>query len=206
MATSQAAQAEQQEIIQTRDAKIAEIQGYVDLTEEAKGRRINEVRQWAQSEVHAIQEEDRQKREARLASTKKAVLSIPTGHMPTVAEEAQVYAAFRQAWDLVLGSTEMVSITEGGPESAYVVRARAAEKLGKILDQAERVGDSLMARAAFHRAIDLGVQEVVDRYLSTRPDENRKWEAYVKAQEEMNRSQSFGYLLADVYTEQQLNG
>jgi hypothetical protein len=41
------------------------------------------------------------------------------------------------------------------------------------LDQAERSGDKLLARAAYHRAIDLGIQSVVDAYLASRPAENR---------------------------------
>jgi hypothetical protein len=45
--------ADPQQILQERVRAIAEINGYVDLTQEAKDRRINEVQEWAQRErVH----------------------------------------------------------------------------------------------------------------------------------------------------------
>jgi hypothetical protein len=42
--------ADPQQILQERVRAIAEINGYVDLTQEAKDRRINEVQEWAQRE------------------------------------------------------------------------------------------------------------------------------------------------------------
>jgi hypothetical protein len=42
--------ADPQQILQERVRARAEINGYVDLTQEAKDRRINEVQEWAQRE------------------------------------------------------------------------------------------------------------------------------------------------------------
>jgi hypothetical protein len=61
--------------------------------------------------------------------------------------------------------------------------------------QAERTGDKLLARAAYHRAIDLSVQGVVDSYLSSRPQENRAWESYTAAYQEVSQSKGMDGLL-----------
>jgi tetratricopeptide (TPR) repeat protein len=194
MATSQTARAEQQEIIQTRDAKIAEINGYVDLTQEAKDRRINEINQWAASEVHAIQEEDKQRREKELAWAKKEVFRVSVKDTYSDAERSQVWKAFRSA------RAEVKAATTLSPENPS-----ADEALTEILEEAERTGDYDLALAAYHRAIDLGVQSVVDRYLSTRPKAAEAWQRYTKAQEELNQSTGIGHLLASAYTERVLN-
>jgi hypothetical protein len=73
------------------------------------------------------------------------------------------------------------------------------------LGQAERSEDKLLARAAYHRAIDLGIQSVVDAYLSSRPQENRAWESYTTAQEEAGCASSIGGLLERGLAERALN-
>jgi hypothetical protein len=196
MATSQAAQAEQQEVIQTRNAKIAEINGYVDLTQDAKDRRIAEVRQWAESEVHAIQEEDKERREANLARAKKEVFRVSVKDTYSEAERAQVLQAFRSAWAEVRSVTK-VTRKEDVPQSA--------ETLEGILEWAELTGDDYLAHSAYLRGIQLGAQSVVDSYLSTRPTKAKAWERYTKAAEEMNASRGIESLLSSAFTERVLN-
>jgi hypothetical protein len=73
--------------------------------------------------------------------------------------------------------------------------AQAQEELERVLEQAERTGDRLLARAAYHRGIDLGIQGIVDAYLAPRPAESRAWDAYTSAYREANRAGSVEGLL-----------
>jgi len=105
-------------------------------------------------------------------------------------ETAQIHQAFRMAWDEVLFRTH-------DPMGAQ-------EELMEILDQAERRGDGLLARAAFHRGLDLGLDTLVDSYLAARPKEAKALERYKAALEKANQAKSFEYLLGSAFTEQQL--
>ena len=110
--------------------------------------------------------------------------------MPSEAEAAQIHAAFREAFSEVLSAT-------ASPESPH----QAQEKLEEIMDQAERTGDALLARAAYHRAIDLGIQGIVDTYLAARPKEAKVWEAYTQAHQEASQSRDIPHLLDRALTE-----
>jgi hypothetical protein len=50
--------------------------------------------------------------------------------------------------------------------------------------------------ACYHTAIDLGIQSVVDAYLSTREAEARAWQSYTEAHREVNESKGVGAILA----------
>jgi len=182
------------EILNQRNAEVAQIRGYADLTEEAKERRIAEVSERAQAEYAEAREAGERERTERLQRTKKAVFRVPVGNVPSEAEAAQIHAAFRGAFSEVLSAT-------ASPESPH----QAQEKLEEIMDQAERTGDTLLARAAYHRAIDLGIQGVVDSYLSPRPKESKAWEAYTQAHQEVSQSRDIMHLLGRSLTERALS-
>jgi hypothetical protein len=182
------------EILNRRNAEVAQIRGYVDLTEEAKNKRIAEVNERAQVEYEEARTAKQRRIAERLESTKKTVFGIPIPVGTTDAEEAQIHAAYRSAWGEVYSSTR-------SPESPE----HAAEELQRVLGQAERTGDTLLARAAYHRAIDLGVQDVVDSYLASRPQENRAWESYTAAYQEANQSKDIGHLFDRALTERALS-
>jgi hypothetical protein len=182
------------EILRQRNAEVEQIRGFVDLTEEAKQRRIAEVNERAQvAHEEAIEANERERAE-RLERSKKAVFRVPIPATATDAEEAQIHAAYRAAYNDVYSST----LSSESP-------AEAQEELKRLLGQAERSGDKLLARAAYHRAIDLGVQSVVDAYLASRPQENKAWESYTAAQEEAGYASSIGGLLERALTERALN-
>jgi hypothetical protein len=73
------------------------------------------------------------------------------------------------------------------------------------LHQAERTGDTLLARAAYHRAIDLGIQGIVDAYLATRPKEAKAWEDYTQAHREVSQSKDILNVLGRGLTERALS-
>jgi hypothetical protein len=167
-----------------RNAEVAKIRGYVDLTEEAKNRKIAEVNERAQAEYAAAREAAEQERAKRLEKAEAAVFRVPMPYGATESEEAQIHAAFRSAYNEVRATT-------ASPESPE----QAEEELGRILGQAERTGDKLLARAAYHRAIDLGAQTVLDAYLSIRPQEERAWNSYTEAYQEVSQSKGIEGLL-----------
>ena len=182
------------EILRQRNAEVQQIRGYVDLTEEAKQRRIDEVNARARAAYAEAIEANERGRAERLERSKRAVFRIPIPATATDAEEAQIHAAYRAAYNDVYSSTHYV-------ESP----AETQEELERLLGQAERSGDKLLAKAAYHRAIDLGIQSVVAAYLTTRPQENKAWESYTAAYQEVNQSKDIGHLLERTLTERALN-
>jgi hypothetical protein len=182
------------EILRRRDAEVAQIRGYADLTEEAKSRRIADVNERARAEYAEAREAAARERAERLERTKKAVFRVPVSATATDAEAVQIHASYRAAWGDVYSST-------ASAESP----GQAREELERVLEQAERTGDRLLAAAVYHRGIDLGVQEVVDSYLATRPQEGRAWEAFTNAHREVAESKDVGHLLERTLTERALS-
>jgi hypothetical protein len=121
------------EILNRRNAEVERIGGYADLTEEAKARRIAEVTERAQKEYRQAVEEQERDRAERLERSKRAVFRVPIPASATDAEEAQIHAAYRSAYNSVYSSTR-------GFESPQQVR----EELERHLHQAERTGDKLL--------------------------------------------------------------
>src|SRR5215203_177296 len=182
------------EILNQRNAEVAKIRGFADLTDEAKERRIAEVSERARAQYAEALEAGERESAERLQKSEQAVFRVPVSATATDAEEAQIHAAFRAAWGDVYSST----LSLESPEQAQ-------EELERILGQADRTGDKLLAKAAYHRAIDLGAQRVVDAYLATRPQESRAWEAYTSAHQEVNESRGVGHLLERGLTERALS-
>ena len=182
------------EILNRRNREVAKIRGYVDLTDEAKERRIAEVSERAQAEYAEAVEANKREIAERLERTHRAVFRVPIPATATDAEEAQIHAAYRSAYSDVYSSTR----SSESPEQAQ-------EELERILAQADRTGDKLLARAVYHRGIDLGVQGVVDAYLASRPAENRAWESYTAAHQEVSQSRDVGHLIGRALTERALS-
>ncbi len=139
------------QILRQRDAEVAQIRGYADLTEEAKNRRIAEVNERAQAEYAEARETAERERAERLERSKKAVFRVPVPATATDAEAAQIHASYRGAFNDVYSST-------ASAESP----GQAQEELSRLLEQADRSGDKLLASAVYHRGIVLGLLEVVD--------------------------------------------
>src|SRR5215212_3021797 len=161
--------ADPSQILSERNAEVAKIRGFVDLTEEAKDRRIAEVNERANAEYAAAKEAEKRGREERLKSTQRAVFNVVDDATASPAEKVQIHAAYRQG--------------SGDVYWATMEPGEAPAELEKILKQAERTDDTLMAKAAYHRAIDLGLQPIIDRYLADRPKEERAMERYAAAVE-----------------------
>ena len=182
------------EILRQRNAEVEKIRGYADLTEEAKHRRITEVNERARAEYAEAREAEERERTQRLERTKQAVFRVPIPYGTTDPEQAQIHAAYRAAYNDAYYAT-----------IPYEDPAQGAQELERLLELAERTGDKLLARAAYHRGIDMGAQKVVDTYLAARPKENKVWEAYTAAHEEANQSKGIEHILARGLTERALS-
>ena len=174
------------EILNRRNAEVAKIRGFVDLTEEAKERRIAEVQERARAEYQQALEDQEQERAERLQRSKRAVYRVPVPAIATEAEAAQIRAAYRAA----RSDIEAMIAPALGTDPAYV-----QTELERFLEQAELTQDPELARAAYHVAINHGVQSVVDSYLSSRPTDNMAWESYTEAQQEVEESRGVGFML-----------
>jgi hypothetical protein len=181
------------DILMERNAEVEKIKGFVDLTDEAKDRRIREVDERANAAYAKAKERQRRQREERLQRTERAVFSVidAESRSASASEKAQLHDAYRRASADVYWAT-----TEPG---------EASDELQRLLTQAERSGDSLMAPAAYHRAIDLGHQPTIDAYLERRPQENRAWERYTEAYSENQAATDITALLGEALTERALN-
>jgi hypothetical protein len=176
------------EILAERNREVAKIQGFADLTPEAKERRIAAVNEKANAEYSEAQERQKQERESRLKNSERAaIFSVVDDATATSAERAAIFSSYRSA-------------------AADVSLAASPEELEGLLTQAERTGDVLLARAAFHAAIDRGHQPLVERYLSTRPKEAKAWERYTSAVEEAQQATGIEGLLGTALFERALNG
>jgi hypothetical protein len=182
------------EILRQRNAEVDQIRGFVDLTEEAKQRRIAEVNERAhQAEYREAIETQERERAERLQKSKRSVFQIPIPLGATDGEAAQIRASYRSA----RSDIEYAIAPSLGTDPQYTQK-----ELERFLEQAELTGDPELARAAYHVSIKHGVQSVVDTYLSSRPQESRAWEHYSTAHEEANAARSPEGLLERSLTEQ----
>jgi hypothetical protein len=182
------------QILRDRDNEIAAIRNNPELTEAAKEGRIKPVRDWAREEVRAIRSAEKQRREEAVRTTKIDAFRVPTGDAISEAERSAVWQGYRSArkgvWD--------VTSTDGATlEQLHSI----GDRLADLLDQAETTGDGHLGLAVYHRALDLGVESVRDRYLASRPKARAKYEAYAEAQAEVESSQGFESIIADSMSE-----
>ena len=167
------------EIRQRLNSEVEQIRGYVDLTEEAKRRRIAEARQKAQAEYQeAVEAEERQVQE-RAERAEKALFQSSYPYGASEVEMAQLRALRRSAYDAVYDRTAP-GFESGEPEAVRYAR----EELERLLERAERTGDPELAAAVYHVATERGERSVADSYLERRPNEKRRWEDYVAAMRE----------------------
>jgi hypothetical protein len=175
------------EILSERNAEVSKIRGFVELTDEAKERRIAEVNAKANTAYAEAREAEKRDREARLTNSWKAIFAVVDDVTASPAERAQIFSSYRSA-------------------AADVSLAASPEELEGVLKGAERTGDQLLAKAAFHAAIDRGHQQLVDAYLSTRPKAARAMERYAAAVEEVQQATGIEGLLGTALFERALNG
>jgi hypothetical protein len=172
------------EIIKQRNAEVERIRGYGDLTPEAKERRIAEVQTRAQAEYQeAIASREREIAQ-RVEKAEKELFRFRYPPLASEAEKAQLRALRRQAYDEVSFAATL---------SEHPIEID--EKLEGFLERAERTGDEELALAVFHIATEKGSRKVTDAYLAGRPQEKQRWEEYVAARGEAERSRGIEGML-----------
>jgi hypothetical protein len=76
------------QILSERNAAVEQIRGFMDLTEEAKDRRIAEVNERANAEYAEAKEAEKRGREERLKSSQRTVFNVVDDATATSAERA----------------------------------------------------------------------------------------------------------------------
>jgi len=171
-------------IINQRNAEVAKIRGYADLTEEAKDRRTAEVSERAQVECAEARETRERSRISRSQKAERALFETPYPYAASDVEQAQIRALRRGAYESVYNSIA------SNPDPEHV-----NEELDRLLARAERTGDPELADAGYHVATERGVRRVADAYLEKRPQAKRRWEEFVAAQTEASELQGMGHIL-----------
>jgi cystathionine beta-lyase/cystathionine gamma-synthase len=187
--------ADPMEILRRRDAEIEKVRSYVDLTSEAKQRRIDETTEKANADYREAREAEAQRLEKRLRDSEKAVFSVVDDTMASASERAAIHSAYRAA----VGEVRWVAMEESegvGTQQALL----------DLLKRAERSGDTLMQKAVFHYGVDNALQPIVDQYLDSKPSENSKWERYAAAVAEHQQANDPINLLTRAYEESALVG
>ena len=182
------------EIINQRNAEVAQIRGYADLTEEAKERRIAEASERAQAEYAEARETREREIRERAEKAEKALFEAPYPYAASDVERAQVRALRRGAYESVYNSIA------SDPDPEHV-----NEELDRLLTRAERTQDPKLADAVYHIATERGVRRVADAYLEKRPQAKRRWEEFVAAQTEASELQGIGRILERGLTESALS-
>jgi hypothetical protein len=182
------------EILNQRNAEVAKIRGFADLTEEAKERRIAEVNERAQAQYAEAREADERERDERVEKAEKALFEAPYPYAASDVEQAQIRALRRGAYEGVYSSIALV------PDPEYV-----NEELDRLLTRAERTGDPELADAVYQVATEKGVREVADAYLEKRPQAKRRWEEFVAASQEVSQSRDIMHLIGRSLTERALS-
>ena len=181
-------------IINQRNAEVAKIRGFADLTEEAKQRRITEVSERAQAEyADALEAREREISE-RAQKAEKALFETPYPYAASDVEQAQIRALRRGAYESVYSSIALASDPE------YV-----NQELDRLLTRAERTQDPELADAVYHIATERGVRKVADAHLEKRPQAKRRWEEFVAASQEVSQSRDMMHLFGRGLTERALS-
>ncbi len=172
------------EILNRQNAEIAQIRGFVDLTEAAKNERIAEVNARARAEYAEAREMGERERAERVAKAEAALFQTPYPYAASDLEQAQIRALRRGAYESVEALLARV------PDPEY-----AGEELDRLLTRAERTQDPELADAVYHVATERGARNIADAYLEKRPHAKRRWEEFVAASREARESQGLGGLL-----------
>jgi hypothetical protein len=116
------------ELLVKHNAEVQKIRGFVDLTDEAKARRLSEAHAKYQGEFAKAKAAERERVEKKVRQTRKAVYGVPGKTTFSDAEGATLHDAYWKSWDRV------TSVTENSKTH------NSKEELEKLLDLAERAG------------------------------------------------------------------
>jgi hypothetical protein len=78
-----------------------------------------------------------------------------------------------------------VSVTQ-----AFKVFGMKPEDLERVLNRAEHIGDTQLAQAVYHEALERGIFAIANRYRGTNSDARRRWERYVEARRRVESDES----------------
>ncbi len=135
-------------------AKIDALKADADITKDAKARRIAELRQTVNDEVSKLYAESEASIATELESARRKLFSPPVPWSATPADRVAVQSSFRNALDRA--------------DRAYADNSQTG--LRHLLDQSVATSDKIQSRAILSTAYGLGLQDIVESYMSSFPE------------------------------------
>ena len=152
----------------TFERRVEQLREDRDLSDAARARYLDQEYQNARARYEELAERKREDIRERLETTRRAAFAPP--RLPD-ADPAASQLNFRDA--------------------IFRMRdERDAAKLERVLEEAELVGDTALAKAVLLRGYALQNEALVGAYLKSRPAERRKWDEFMAAAEEANAAES----------------
>jgi hypothetical protein len=151
-------------IKQSFDSELEAIRNSHSLNEEGKVAAIAEAYVGAEKRYNAAIEQEEQEAAERVAAAEKDLFKLTTGH-----------ADYRAALDRAeyAGFGEPTEVRD--------------QELTRMLDRAALVGDETQAMAVFHIAVERGQNDLIERYLETRPEKAKLADRLMKARDSQER-------------------
>jgi hypothetical protein len=142
--------------------RVEEIRSNRDLNEAAKQRMISEAHDEAARRHGELVSEREEAAERERLELERSVFKLSYPKSAATERDREVYR-------------------QGYRDAAFRGWNMGASDLERVLSWAERVGDSQLAQAVYHEAVERGIDSVADSYRAVRPDAKKRWERYVAA-------------------------
>lgn len=153
-----------QELQRKYDTAVGNVMADRDSSIEYKAKLISSVYDETRTKAEKVISDERDKLEVELRSARREVFQ-PV--LEGARDSASLWASYRECLDRAKKLTSPSEVREA-------------------LNEAELVGDDLMAKALQWRAVQLGDSKSLDLYLGPRPEEARKYERLIEASEAWN--------------------
>jgi hypothetical protein len=181
-------------------------------SDEYRRQALTELYQSTSARHQEIIQRARESAQRRFDNANKRLFSLrlPAGLSEIEAEplvmsyrdaSSRVEAALDKAAGAIAASQSAESDNPLKMKEAVAARLESKSKvLLSLLDQAERSQDERLAEAVFHKASLEGVADVIESYVSSRPEQRKAWERALKARSELEELKSPKSILSTAYS------
>jgi hypothetical protein len=139
-----------------------------DLNDDAKGRKISEAYEEASRRHEELLRQDNEAQQGEIRDLERSVFAIS-------------YPFEASTWR----DKEMVR--QSYRDAAFRVFGMDPHDLERMLDRAERTGDTQLACAVYHEALERGITSLTEPYMEHYPDAKERYRRYAAAQRRTRR-------------------